>query len=188
MIILALGVALWSAVHFLPSVAPGLRDRLIDAIGPGPYRGLFSADMLIALILIIWGYRSADWVAVYDPPAWGWHANNALMIVSIYLFGVGGAKGWVATKLRHPMLLGAITWGVAHLLANGDEASLLLFGGMILWALGMIFMINRRVSAWAPPKSRGAKGEIALILITLLIYAVIAFTHWILLGVKPFPG
>ena len=188
MIVLALGVALWSAVHFIPSVAPGVRDRLIDMIGPGAYRGVFSIDILIALALITWGYQSAEWIYVYEPPAWGVHANNALMLLAIYLFGVGGAKGWLATKLRHPMLLGAIVWAVAHLLANGDQASVLLFGGMALWSVGMIFMINRRVSVWVPPKARGVRAEVMLIVITLLIYVVIAFTHWMLLGVKPFPG
>ena len=188
MIILAIGVALWSAVHFLPSVSPAFRERAIDAIGPGPYRAVFSIDLLIALGLIVWGYRSADWVHVYEPPAWGMHANNALMLLAVYLFGVGGAKGWVATKIRHPMLLGAVTWAVAHLLANGDEASILLFGGMLLWALGMIFMINRRVGGWAPPDAGGAKAEIKLIVVTLIVYGVIGFTHWFLLGVKPFPG
>ncbi|MEL7465773.1 MAG: NnrU family protein [Pseudomonadota bacterium] len=188
MIILALGVALWSAMHFLPSVAPGIRDRIIDAIGPKAYRGVFSVDMAIALALMIWGYRSADWVFVYEPPAWGWHANNALMILAIYLFGVGGAKGWLATKVRHPMLMGALIWATAHLLANGDQASVLLFGGMWLWAAGMIFMINRRVSVWVPPKHGGLKADIVLIVVTLIIYVVIAFTHWFLLGVKPFPG
>lgn len=188
MIILALGVALWSAIHFLPSVAPGVRDRLIDAMGPQVYRGVFSVDMLIALALMVWGYRSTEWIYVYDPPAWGYHANNALMLVAIYLFGAGGARVWVATKLRHPMLLGTITWATAHLLANGDQASVMLFGGMALWAVGMIFMINRRVSVWVPPKWRGVKAEIMLIVIMLIIFCVIAFTHWILLGVKPFPG
>lgn len=188
MIILALGVALWSAVHFLPSVAPGVRDRLIDAIGPKVYRAAFSIDIVIALALMIWGYRSADWIYVYDPPAWGIHANNLLMLVSIYLFGVGGAGVWLATKLRHPMLTGAATWATAHLLANGDQASVVLFGGMGLWAIGMIFMINRRTGAWAPPKARGARAEVVLIVMTLAIYGAIAFTHWFLLGVRPFPG
>lgn len=188
MIILAIGLALWSAVHFLPSVSPDLRERAIDVIGPAAYRAAFSIDALIAVVLIIWGYRTADWIEVYEPPAWGMHANNTLMLVAIYLFGVGGAKGWLATKIRHPMLLGAIIWAIAHLLANGDEASVLLFGGMALWAIGMIFMINRRVGAWAPPEAGGARAEITLVVMTLIVYAVIAFTHWFLLGVKPFPG
>lgn len=188
MLVLALGVALWSAIHFLPSVAPGARDGLIDTFGPKTYRAVFSIDMVIALGLIIWGYRTAEFEPVYDPPAWGVHLNNLMMLIAIYLFGVGGAKGWVASKLRHPMLTGAIVWAVAHLLVNGDQASVLLFGGMALWALGMIFMINRRVSAWAPPKPAGLLAEVKLIVATLLIFSVIAFAHGWLLGVHPFPG
>ena len=187
MIILACGVALWSAVHFLPSVAPGLRDRLIDAIGPKAYRAVFSIDIFIALGLMTWGYRSADWNAVYTPPTWGVHANNLLMLIAVYLMGVGGARGWLATKLRHPMLLGVTVWSVAHLLANGDEASVLLFGGMLLWALGSIWMINRRTGAWVPPEPRSMAAEIKLIVITLVIFGVIVFTHGVLLGVSPFP-
>lgn len=188
MIILAIGVALWSAAHFFPSAVPATREALIDRLGPKLYRGLFSIDMALALALIVWGYRSAEWVAVYDPPVWGVHANNLLMIAAIYLFGVGGAGGWLATKIRHPMLLGAATWGVAHLLANGDRASVLLFGGMTLWALGMIFMINRRTGAWSRPKAAGPKAEIVLIGVTLVIYAAIGFIHGVVLGVWPFPG
>lgn len=186
--ILLLGVALWSAVHFFPSVAPSLRERVIDKIGAGPYRAAFAIDSFIALALIVWGYREAEWIHVYDPPAWGIHANNLLMLLAVYLFGVGGAKGWLATKLRHPMLLGAATWAVAHLLANGDQASVLLFGGMLLWSLGMIFMINRRVGAWSPPVARGARAELVLIGMTLAIYAVIILTHGWILGVRPIPG
>ena len=188
MTILVIGIALWSAVHFLPSVTPTLRDRLIDEMGPGPYRAIFSIVAAIALALIVWGYRSADFIYVYDPPVWGVHVNNTLMLLAVYLMGVGGAKGWLATKLRHPMLLGVCAWAVAHLLANGDEASILLFGGMLLWALGMIFMLNRRTGAWERPKPRGAANEVRLILITLAIFAVITFAHGPMLGVNPFPG
>ena len=187
MIVLAIGVSLWAAVHFLQSVTPALRERLIDAIGLGAYRGLFTLDMVIALVLIVWGYRSAEWIYVYDPPSWGVHLNNLAMLLAIYLMGVGGARGWLATKMRHPMLTGVIVWAVSHLLVNGDQASILLFGGMLLWALGMIWMINRRVGAWAPPKHCGAKGEAILISVTLIIFIVITFAHGVLLGVNPFP-
>lgn len=188
MIFLALGIALWSAGHFLPSVTPALREDLIDRIGPKSYRAVFSIDMVIALALIVWGYRSADWIYVYDPPAWGVHANNTMMLLAVYLMGVGGANGWLATKLRHPMLLGVCVWALAHLLANGDQASVLLFGSMLLWAVGMIFMINRRVGARVPPKWAGLMAEARLILISLAVFAIITFTHGWVLGVSPFPG
>lgn len=188
MLILAIGLAFWSAVHFFPSVTPELRERLIDSIGPKAYRAVFSIDALTALGLVIWGYRSAEWIHVYDPPAWGVHANNLLMLLAVYLMGVGGAKSWLATKLRHPMLLGVVTWAVAHLLVNGDRASILLFGGMGLWALGMMFMINRRVGAWSPPRPRGAGAEVRLVALTLVVYAVIILAHGWIFGVRPIPG
>lgn len=188
MFILALGIALWSAGHFLPSVTPALREDLIDRVGPKAYRTTFSIDMAIALILIVWGYRSADWIYAYDPPSWGVHANNTLMLIAVYLFAVGGAKGWLATKLRHPMLLGVCLWAIAHLLANGDQASILLFGGMLLWAVGMMFMINRRVGARVLPQWAGPLAEARLILIVLAVFGVIVFTHGWVLGVSPFPG
>ncbi|MEM7270040.1 MAG: NnrU family protein [Pseudomonadota bacterium] len=187
MIILAIGVGLWAAVHFFPSVTPSLREQLIDEIGEGPYKGLFTLDLAIALGLIIWGYQAADFEPVYYPPEWGVHANNTLMLIAVYLMGVGGAKGWLASKLRHPMLLGAVVWATAHLLANGDQASLILFGGMAFWALGMIFMINRRVGAWVPPRPAGLKAEAMLIVMTLAIFGIIAFTHGWIIGVYPFP-
>ncbi len=186
MLTLALGYAIWCAGHFLPSVAPGVRERAIDAIGPGPYRGLFSLVAAVGLVLIVLGYRAAPFEPIYDPPAWGVHANNLLMLFAVYLFGVGGAKGWLATKIRHPQLLGVKVWALAHLLANGDEASALLFGGMAIWAGGMIWMINRRVGAWAPKKWGGVGAELRLILLALIVFAVITFTHGWLLGVYPF--
>lgn len=187
MLILAAGFALWSAGHFLPSATPGLREWLIDEIGPKVYHGVFSLIAAAALALMVWGYRQADFVPVYDPPAWGVHLNNLMMLFAVYLFGVGGAKGWLATKLRHPMLIGVITWGAAHLLVNGDEASIMLFGGLGLWAIGMIWMINRRVGAWEPKKSAGVAVEVKLVIITLVIFAVITFAHGWLFGVMPFP-
>ena len=188
MTILALGVVMWAAVHLFASIFPDLRERLIDAIGAGPYKGVFAADIAISLVLIIWGYRSADWVYVYDPPSWGIHLNNLLMLFAIYLFGVGGARGWLATMLRHPQLTGVIVWAAAHLLANGDQASVILFGGMAVWAVAEIVIINRKTGAWSPPEPAGMAAEIKLAVITLVIFAVIIFAHGWLLGVRPIPG
>lgn len=185
---LVIGVAIWAGVHLMPSVAPDLRERLVDMLGPKPYRGAFAGALFLGLILIVIGYRSADWVAVYDPPGWGVHLNNLLMLAAIYLMGVGGAKGWLATKMRHPMLTGVAVWAAAHLLVNGDQASVVLFGAMLLWALAEIFAINRRTGAWAPPAARGARAEIMLVVVTLVIFTVVAFAHGWLLGVYPFPG
>lgn len=186
MVMLVIGVAIWCAGHLLPAIFPEIRRRIIDATGPQIYRGLFSLDMAIALVLIVWGYRSAAFVPVYDPPTWGVHVNNPLMLVAVYLFGVGPAKGWLATKLRHPMLLGVVAWSVAHLLANGDQASVVLFGAMGAWALAEIALINRRAPEWEPPAPAGTQAEIRLVGVTLIVYAAIALIHGWVLGAYPF--
>lgn len=187
MLILAAGFALWCAGHFLPSALPGVRERLIDAIGEGPYKGVFSLDAALAIVLMVIGYQRAAFIPVYDPPAWGVHLNNLMMLVAVWLFAVGGAKAWIATRLRHPMLTGVAVWGLSHLLVNGDSASILLFGGMLLWSLGMMWMINRRSAGWAPPRWGGWGAEAKAALLSLGVFAVIVFAHGWLFGVSPFP-
>ena len=85
-------------------------------------------------MLIVIGYRAAPFVAVYTPPAWTIHVNNLAMLGAVLLFGAGHPRGRVRTWLRHPMLTGVIIWALAHLLVNGDLASIVLFGGLGLWA------------------------------------------------------
>ncbi len=81
------------------------------------------------------------------------------MLVAVFLFGVGGTKGTLYPRMRHPMLWGTVVWAVAHLLVNGDLASVLLFGGLGLWALVQMALINR-AEVWVPPSNgRGIKGD-----------------------------
>jgi hypothetical protein len=115
------------------------------------------------------------------------HANNTLMLIAIFLYGVGGTKGSLYTRMRHPMLWGTVVWAVAHLLVNGDLASILLFGGIGLWALVEMAVINR-AGPWARPVGgRGVKGDLMNLVGTLVLYGVIAGIHtW--LGYNPFLG
>jgi hypothetical protein len=84
------------------------------------------------------------------------------------------------------MLTGVTVWAIAHLLVNGDAASLVLFGWLGLWAVGSMAVINAREPAWARPAPGPASGDLRLLLITAVIYAVIAAIHtW--LGYWPFP-
>jgi uncharacterized membrane protein len=142
--------------------------------------------ILVGLLLIIYGYRHADCVAVYDPPAWGIHLNNLLMLAAVALFGAGQSKGRARALLRHPMLTGVIVWAVAHLLVNGDSASLLLFGWLAVWALASMAAINRREPVWTRPAPGPVSGDVRLAVITLVLYAAIAGVHW-WLGYYPFP-
>jgi uncharacterized membrane protein len=186
MALLLIGLAIWIAAHALKRVAPAGRGRLAASLGDGASKGALAAAILVGLVLMIIGYRAAPAVPVYAPPAWGVHLNNLLMLGAVALMGMGSSRGRARTWLRNPMLTGVAVWAVAHLIVNGDLASLVLFGGLGLWAVAEIGLINAREPAWTPPPPGPASGDLRLVLITLVVYAVIAAVHaW--LGYWPFP-
>ena len=172
MIWLILGLALWVGAHFFKRVAPAARAAMGE-------RGklMVTLTSVLAVVLMVVGYRAAEWVPVYTPlPGMG-HANNTLMLVSLFLFGVGGTKGTLYPKIRHPMLWGVVVWAVAHLLVNGDQASLVLFGGMGLWALVSMLLVNRAEPWVAPSNGRGIKGDAMNLVGTVVLLGIIAMIH-----------
>jgi uncharacterized membrane protein len=115
------------------------------------------------------------------------HLNNLAMLIAIFLYGVGGTKGTLYTRMRHPMLWGTVIWAASHLLVNGDLASVILFGGIGAWALVAMAAINR-AGPWARPVAgRGIKGDAMNLVGTLVIYGLIAGIH-VWLGYNPFMG
>ena len=129
MTLLAAGVLLWTLVHLSPAVEPGIRRSLTGRLGENPYKGLFALSLLLSLALIVAGWRSTVPQHVYLPPVWGRHLAMLLMVVAVILFGAANYPTAIKRYLRHPMLTGMAVWSLAHLLANGDSRSLLLFGG-----------------------------------------------------------
>lgn len=186
MILLVLGVALWWAAHLVRTVAPGLRAGLDARLGTGPARGLFAAAIALAVLLMVIGYRGADFVTLWTPPLWTYHLNNLLMVAAVLLFAVSHSKSRAKGWMRHPMLLAVIVWAVAHLLVNGDLASLVLFGGLGVWAPVQMAAINARDGAWVRPTGGSRAGDIRLVLISAVVFVVIVAVHtW--LGYPPFP-
>ncbi len=187
MTILILGLLLWWASHLFPIVARPRRDALVARMGEGPYKGVFSLVSLGALALMIFGYQGAGYEDVWFPPDWTRHVNNLLMLIAVGLFAASHSKGNARRVVRHPMLLSVVVWAVAHLLVNGDLASLVLFGGLGAWAVVAIFAANARDGEWVKPAPAPQKKDVILIVITLVVYGVIAGIHtW--LGHPVFPG
>ncbi len=186
MTLLVLGLLIWIAAHLFKRAAPQAHDRMVAALGAGPARGVMAGLIGLGLILIIIGFRRAPFEPVYDPPSWGIHLNNLLMLFAVGLVGASHSKGRVRAMLRHPMLTGVLVWAIAHLLVNGDQASLILFGGMGVWAIASMLLINAREPAWTAPAPGPASADIRLVLITIVAFAVIATIHT-LLGYWPFP-
>jgi uncharacterized membrane protein len=147
---------------------------------------VFALLLAVALVLMIWGYRSAEYVHLYSPPGWATHVNNLGMIFAIALLGAGNSKGRIRTWFRHPMLTGVVIWGIVHLMVNGHLAALILFGGLTTWASFHMAIINQSEGAWQRPEPGPISGDVRLIVIALVLYGVISAIH-IWLGVWPFP-
>ena len=187
MSLLILGLLLWVGAHLFKRLAPEARHKLTVRLGENPAKGVVAAVLAVALLLLILGYRAAPYVALYTPPSWGIHLNNLAMLAAIALMGMGKSKGRARSWLRHPMLTGVVVWGLAHLLVNGDMASLLLFGGLTVWAVVEMLVISAKEGPWMRPQPGPVAGDVRLIVITLVLYAVIAAVHtW--LGYWPFPS
>lgn len=181
--LLAVGVGLWVASHLFKRLAPGARGAMDD----GTAKLVVTVMSVVALILMTVGYRWAEFVPLYAPMAGMGHLNNLLMLIAFVVFGAGMAKGALWTKIRHPMLTGVIIWAVAHLLVNGDLASVILFGGMGIWAVLSMLLINAQAGAWTRPASGGIRRDLVLIVIAAVMYGLVAGVH-IWLGHNPFVG
>ena len=184
---LALGVVLWSVVHFVPSLALGLKSRLVERLGKGGYRAAFSVVVVISVALMVLGWRSTEPEVVYIPPVWAPSVAGILMVLGFLLFGAAKYRTVIKRYVRHPQLTGVVVWAFAHLLANGDDRSLLLFGGLGLWALVEMPLINAREGEWVKPEAPSLGVEVRGAAISLAILVVAVLLHPYFAGVSPAP-
>jgi len=179
MLLIAVGLALWAAVHFWKRVAPASREGLGNA-----GKGIVALGSVLAIVLMVIGYGSTHGTIYWGrtPPMTG--INNLLMLLAVYLFAASGAKTRITKWVRNPQLTAAMVWAVAHLLVNGDTPSFLLFGGMFAWALAEVIWLNR-VAPPAPYKDVPVKKEVTAVIVTLVVFSLIVAVHtW--LGYFPF--
>jgi len=182
MIWLIAGVLLWSGSHYFKRLAPDARASLGNA-----GKGLVAVLNITAIVLMVIGYKAAPFTMLWDFGDWAVRVNNLLMIFAVVLFGAGKSKSRLRGRIRHSALAGLLVWVVAHLLVNGDLASVVLFGGLGLWAIGMMMLINRAEPDYAPWPNGTVKGDIRLAVIAVVVFAVISAIHvWI--GPSPFGG
>jgi uncharacterized membrane protein len=186
MIWLVLGVLLWSCTHLLPSAGAALRARAVDRLGQA-YQGVFALAILTSVGLMVLGWRSTVPTPVYSAPSWGSAAANVLVFVALLLFAASGMATNIKRIVRHPQLTGMATWGAAHLLGNGDLRSIVLFGGLGLWAVAAIFFINRRDGAWERPEPLPLAGEWKPLAAAIVAFTLLYLAHPYIAGVPPTP-
>lgn len=187
MSILVVGLLLFLGGHSVRIVAPSFRDAQFARLGEGPWKGLYSLVSLAGLVLLIWGYALArpDAALVYEPPVWMKHVNATIMLLSMLSLGISQVPaGKLKPKLKHPMVLAVLLWSVGHLLANGDMASILLFGGFLAWSVAQLGSYARRNAPVAAPGP--ASNDLIGLGVGLALYLLLLFrAHEWLFGVTP---
>jgi uncharacterized membrane protein len=162
---LFLAVLAFVGGHFLLSWPP-LRGKLTGQLGEPLFAGLYSLLMVLFLIWLIAAYRVAPPLVLWDLGSWTNVVPVVVMPVALVLavLGVAGRSPTLiggdamfkkqtpevrgaATITRHPFLAGVTLWALAHLVANGDAASVLLFGGMAVLAVGGMVAIDHKRAA-----------------------------------------
>lgn len=143
LLMMILGLVLFFGVHLITTQRE-VRARFVAAMGEGAYKAVYGLVSLAGLVLIAWGfaaYRKAGMIEVWEPlvPAGVLtvlrHITVALMLPAVILVAASYIRGRIYVALKHPMLAGIKLWAAAHLLANGDLGSIILFGSFLAWAV-----------------------------------------------------
>ena len=191
MVALALGLILFLGLHSTRIVADGGRAAAIARLGEGPWKIGYSLLSVIGFALILWGFASARWDAtrLWHPPIFFRHLALTLMLISLILLGgYFFKKSHIAVAVHHPMVWAVLVWSLAHLLANGSSADLLLFGAFFVWSaadLASAYRRDRLNGVVYPSPQWGA--TIGAVVVGAAIYAVlVGGLHLWLFSVPPF--
>jgi uncharacterized membrane protein len=184
--LLVAGLIVFFGVHLVPTKAK-LRTRLVAWKGENLYQMVFSLMAAAGLVLAGFGKSMAPLIVVYAPPAWTAHISWFLMWLAVTIFPAAYLPSNLKRVMRHPFLWGVALWAVAHLMTNGDLASILLFGSFAVYAIFDMGSANRRgaeVSRTRLPIWRDG----VLVAVGLLAYLTLIRLHPILFGVGVNPG
>jgi uncharacterized membrane protein len=188
---LVLGMVLFLATHLFARSAVW-RPALIARLGKTPYRILFSIVSTGILALIVYGfarYRAEEWIDVWYPPLSMRHITLALMLPAVILLFAAFLPGHIRTWTRYPALLAVKIWAFAHLLANGDLGSIILFGGFLAWAVIARIMLKRAPPAEAGGNDGGWFNDGLAVVLGVVAYAALGFVfHPVVIGVPVFGG
>ena len=185
-ILLVLGLLLWTGAHLFRAVNPAGRAALQDRLGDAS-KGIFALLILASVGLMILGYRATPFVPVWTPPEFFTHINNLLMIVAFYMYlttATAPGTAFVMGNLKNPQLTGFKVWTVAHLLVNGDLAAILLFGGLLAWAVAEV-IFSKRVKGLVDRSNAKIKSPWVHLGLVIVAFAAVAGIHT-LLGYWPF--
>lgn len=189
MTLLIVGLVLFLGIHSVSIVAPEWRDAQLARRGEAIWKGGYSIVSIIGFALLLYGYGLARQspVVLYTPPAALRHLALLLMLPVFPLLFAAYLPGRIKNAAKHPMLLAVKLWAVAHLLANGMLADVLLFGSFLIWAIADRIAVKRRAKPHQVPGAPPSNINDAIALVGgLAVYALFIFgAHRWLFGVSP---
>ena len=188
---LVIGLVLFLGIHTVSIVAPQWRDGQVARLGEGPWKGIYSVVSAIGFALLIYGYGAArqNPVVLYTPPTALRHLALLLMLPVFPLLVAAYVPGRIKAMTKHPMLLATKFWALAHLLANGTLADVLLFGGFLAWAVADRISVKRRPARPIPGAPPRPYNDVIVVVIGLALYALfVKGAHRWLFGVSPLPS
>jgi len=190
MTIFILGLILFLGIHSVRIFSDQWRSTIINKIGEGAWKILYSIISTVGLIFIVLGYGDADQenVQVWSPPIWTWHITALLNILAFLLLTAAYVpKNALKTKFKDPMILGVKIWAFAHLISNGSLNGIILFGSFLIWAiLDYRSFRKRRLNESHPVVSSSVTMTFLTIAIGVFLWMFFAFYgHQALIGINP---
>jgi uncharacterized membrane protein len=194
MTLLVFGLAVFLGIHSVRIVADGWRDRFIAARGRLAWRASYAVLSIAGLVLVCIGFGQARQHAVvlWSPPRWTHDVAGLLTLLAFVLLVAAyvPANG-IKARVKDPMILAVKAWALAHLIANGTLADVVLFGSFLGWAVLDFRAVRRRRRAGheAPVAApRAGRSAIAVVIGVLAWMLFALHLHAPLIGVAPFPG
>lgn len=190
--LLILGLILFLGVHSTRIFADGFRTQQRARFGELPWKAIYALLSIAGFALIVIGYGEARLapVVLWTPPVWTRHVAALLTLPAFILLVAAYLPGTrIKARIGHPMVLGTKFWAIAHLLANGNLADVVLFGAFLAWAVALFIVSRRRdrASGTTYPPAPGISRDVTAVVAGLVAWALFAFVlHAMLIGVAPF--
>ena len=191
MALFILGLVLFLGSHSIRVFAEGWRNRMREHLGEKMFKGMYSLASLVGFVLLVYGFSQIRWDSpmLWSPPVAMRHVAALLMLPAMVLLVAGQVPhNAIQAKLRHPMVLSVKVWALAHLLANGKQADLILFGAFLLWSV-LDFRAARqrdRLQAIDSPLPAPTPNTLRVVLIGVAAWAILLFGgHTWLFAVSP---
>jgi uncharacterized membrane protein len=190
MSILIIGLIIFLGLHSVRIFAEGWRNEKRAQWGEGAWKGVYSVASIVGFGLIVWGYGLARQqpAVLWVPPVAMRHIAALLMLFAIIMLVAAYVPGnAIKSKLRHPMTLSVKVWALAHLLANGNLADVLLFGSFLAWAVLCFIAARKRDRMQGATYVTGKTWPtVATFVLGLVAYGTAIYLHKVLIGVIVF--